>query len=107
MFCDGQASTKEDVWPSWLMKSIPDIKAGTMEASRGGKTLESWKNLKPEQKVKYVCGCCNNGWMSQLENRVKPIIEALFSQEPVRLDNINQITLAQWSVMDFTPKDGQ
>jgi len=35
--------------------------------------------------------------MSQLENLVKPIVEVLFSEEPVTLNSRNQITLAAWS----------
>jgi hypothetical protein len=69
-----------------------------MEAERDGKVLRSWRKLKPEQTVNSVCARCNNGWMSELENRVKPIVEALFSEEPVTLKSDDQATLALWSV---------
>jgi hypothetical protein len=36
--------------------------------------------------------------MSQLENRVKPVVEALFSEESLGLDSDNQTVLAAWSL---------
>lgn len=80
------------------MKAIPGAGPGTNYAVRGEKDLQPWKSQKPEQKVKYVCGTCNNGWMSQLESRTKPIVEDIFRSQPLDLDSVSQLTLATWSV---------
>lgn len=98
VFCDGRASTKEDAWPLWLMRLLGGTPAGRIEAERGGQESLSWRAVKPELKVRFVFASCNNGWMSQLENRVKPIVEALFSEEPVTLDSGDQTALTVWSV---------
>jgi hypothetical protein len=98
MFCKGQALTNEDAWPIWLMKAMPGAGPGTNYAARGEADLEPWRSQKPQQKVKYVCGKCNNGWMSQLENRVKPIVENIFNLNSVDLDSVSQMILAVWSV---------
>jgi len=32
----------------------------------------------PERKIATVCGECNNGWMSVLENKHIPLISSMF-----------------------------
>lgn len=94
IFCDGPASTKEDAWPHWLMRLLGG-NIGIIEAERSGKEPQSWRAS--GLRVKFICSNCNNGWMSQLENRVKPIVESLFSEKRVTLDSHDQATLAAWS----------
>jgi hypothetical protein len=96
IFCDGLASTKEDVWPKWLMKQIGGSKTGRIKAERIGLAPRSWNA--GHHTIKFVCAHCNNGWMSQLEDRVKPIVMALFGDGPVILDNNDQVILAVWSI---------
>jgi len=98
IFCGGRASTIEDAWPLWLMRQMGETPAGRIEAERGRLGTQFWQAVKPELRVKFVCANCNNGWMSQLEDRVKPIIEALYNKETVTLDSNDQITLAVWSL---------
>jgi len=98
MFCKSQALTNEDAWPVWLTKAIPGVGPGTNYATRGDDDLKPWKSQKPQQKVKYVCGECNNGWMSRLENQVKPIVTDIFNLLYIQLDSTSQMTLAAWSV---------
>jgi hypothetical protein len=98
MFCKGQALTNEDAWPVWLMKAMPGAGPGMNYATRGEADLKSWRSQKPQQKVKYVCWKCNHGWMSQLENRVKPIVHNIYNLKSVDLDSVSQMILAVWSV---------
>lgn len=98
IFCGDRASTKEDAWPKWLMQLLNGTTAGRMEAERDGQALQSWSAVKPELKVRFVCARCNNGWMSQLEVRVKPIVVALFGENQVTLNSGAQTALAVWSV---------
>ncbi len=98
IFCNGRASTIEDAWPLWLVGLLGRIPPGRMEAERAGQETRIWKAEKPELRVKNVCDHCNNGWMSDLENRVKPIIKALFTKESVTLDSYDQTTLTVWSL---------
>jgi hypothetical protein len=47
-------------------------------------------------KVRAVCEGCNNGWMSQLEDAAKPILERMLRRERFILNEHNQTTLARW-----------
>jgi len=97
IFCEGRATSKEDAWPLWLMRRLGATEAGRVEAQRGRQAPWTWHTGKAGLKVGFVCASCNNGWMSQLENRVKPIVEGLFGEEPVALDRSDQTTLAAWA----------
>jgi hypothetical protein len=71
-----------------------------MESERGP-TLDrkSWPVDRPELVIKCVCSRCNNGWMSQLQERGKPIIERLWTGGACALDLQAKRTLSSWAVM--------
>ena len=47
-----------------------------------------------------VCADCNNGWMSRLEDTVKPFLgPMLINEHPVELDAVQQRDLARWAVI--------
>ena len=48
--------------------------------------------------VRFVCTECNNGWMSELENRVRPIVLRLLEDSRSTLSVKDQTVLAAWSV---------
>jgi hypothetical protein len=78
------------------MRLLAGTATGIIYAERGDQVLKPWRADKLQ--VKFVCAHCNNGWMSQLENRVKPLVEALFNEKSVTLDSSDQTALAAWSV---------
>lgn len=47
-------------------------------------------------KVGNVCQRCNNGWMSRLENEVKPIISPMVLGTPVTLTASQQVQITAW-----------
>jgi hypothetical protein len=98
MFCSGRVSTKEDVWPLWLLRMIGADKPGEMNGERGGAVLRSWRLAGSGIRVGFVCRGCNNGWMSELESRAKPVIEPLLNDAPYVLAADHQLTLAVWAV---------
>jgi hypothetical protein len=52
-----------------------------------------------ESRVKHVCGGCNQGWMSRLEEAAKPILmPMMFDNLPLVLSPSDQWTLARWAV---------
>ena len=61
--------------------------------------MTTWRANRPELVVKRVCRKCNNGWMSQLQSRGKPVIERLWDQDPVTLDLDDCQALSLWAVM--------
>ncbi len=51
-------------------------------------------------KVQCVCGPrCNNGWMSGLEKKVKPILAPMIDGKSTRLNQVDQLTLSTWAVL--------
>ena len=49
-------------------------------------------------KIPEVCGTCNGGWMSRLEQAVNLVIEGLLSGRPKILDPYDELIIATWSV---------
>lgn len=45
-----------------------------------------------------VCGPCNSGWLSELEERVRPLMTCFAANTPITLDSKEQADLALWSV---------
>lgn len=98
MFCGGKASSREDALPRWLITHLPTPDGVSVVAERGRAPARKWKASRHELKVRFVCKGCNNGWMSRLENRAKPLIESLFDAQKTKLPPVHQCTLAEWSV---------
>jgi hypothetical protein len=105
-FCGAEGGlTNEDVLPRWLLSALDDASVtgtvlyrqskglpGDLPAvhSRHGKSLES--------KARAVCGACNSGWMSQIEQSVMAILPGLVRGHQVLLTPGDQEALARWSV---------
>ena len=97
MFCEGNASTKEDVWPVWLQKRFRSDEARVF-AERQGSPVGSWKSGNAALQVRRVCGACNNGWMSRLENEVKPLVESILNDQLTTITPWAQSTIAVWAM---------
>lgn len=95
MFCGDRAGSKEHVWPEWLLK-MTSVGPVVVDAERGGEKLKSWKQLDHKVTTKHVCGSCNNGWMSQLENRTKPVVTRLMEDTAGPITPSEQRTIAAW-----------
>ena len=99
MFCQEQATSKEDIWPQWLTKQFPLSDASCMEAERGGQKLGTWKNKSPKLlPARCVCGSCNSGWMSRLEVEMKPIVESILDKQLRVLDASSQAVISVWAI---------
>ena len=95
IFCSAQASSREHVWPSWLVARFSDAAARTY-FERRQVPVGDWAS--PELKVKAVCKVCNNGWMSKMEQRTQPTIERLLDTPLTQIDTSEQVALAAWAV---------
>ena len=99
MFCQEQASSREDIWPQWLTKLFPLSDASRMEAERGGQKLSTWQKKTPQLLLaRCVCGNCNSGWMSKLEVEMKPIVESILDEQLRFLDVSSQAVIAVWAI---------
>lgn len=102
VFCGATETTTEHVWPNWAAKRMSSV--GLVDhwlhvvQDGEGDTDRSWPQKQFTLTVGAVCGTCNNGWMSNLEDRLKPFFEAAFDGKVTRLDALLQRDLAAWAV---------
>ena len=98
IFCGGPANSREEFWPCWMTSRF--VAPGTMEQERGPELrMTTWPVNRPELVVRRVCKKCNNGWMGQLQDRGKPVIERLWDEDQVTLDLDDCKALSLWAVM--------
>jgi hypothetical protein len=108
IFCGEAAKmTSEHIWGEWIQEHVPrtsnkhsfaDVfvaKPGEDEPTavriRAGDPINS--------QVSVVCGECNNGWMSRLQERAKPFLIPLFAGIPEILTDASQRAIAAWASM--------
>src|ERR1043166_1487280 len=84
IFCGQAPTTKEDVWPTWLKsylpRDLPHYFASISIINPFGEitsTRKKWQGDPRSRRAKCVCARCNNGWMSRLQERAKPLVLAL------------------------------
>jgi hypothetical protein len=107
--CGNSADSDEDVLPVWAREHL-DAKTGR----KGWQTYDLMPAGHPTPRVnkrpgpvkgfaikarKAVCSECNNGWMSDLQNRVKSILLPLIDGEASTLRPTERTLLAEWSAM--------
>ena len=90
IFCNNPSGSREHVWPKWLLER-KDLGPFRLKIGNGQE-----KVIDVELQVKTVCGKCNNGWMSDLEAEAKPILEQMFDDKPISLDQKQQEIIARW-----------
>jgi len=101
IFCGSRATSKEHVFSSWLIEALSNGSQRTeITLSIAGETLTPWAETGPERglKVRSVCRRCNNNWMSELEETVKPYLLAMLRDFSLPLDREAQILIATWTV---------
>lgn len=116
-FCGRPGSkTKEHVIAQTLRDILPQVPETFAEFEVGYGVNDSGDAFSPmpsggrnEARKKIVdritwdvCKSCNSGWMSELDNRVKPILAQLLdaarSGEPIRLTEDQARTLTHWAI---------
>ncbi len=111
IFCRGDQLTREHIIPDWIREIIPKkpyhghafaLNASlTSRATRGRalrhKSVRRHQGHPISRKVRVVCRRCNIGWLSDLEDELKPQIKALVLGETVALTPWDQRRLATWA----------
>jgi hypothetical protein len=106
LFCEKLADTHEDIWPRWLTKRFAGARPSQISATVRGIDLEPWRQVRPELRVKRVCESCNNGWMSDLENEAKLVIEPMLAGQSLVLGSSAQEVLAVWACKTAMAMEG-
>jgi len=106
VFCGTAEVTDEHVWPDWINRALlPELKLHKVRTKTDpvSKQTEgvgpSWGGPDLDIKVKRVCGTCNSGWMSDLENEAKPYLTPLILGEAVVLDRRAREIVAAWTFL--------
>jgi hypothetical protein len=93
-----QKITKEHVWPEWTVDCLisKDI---TVHLDRKGNPHRQWK---PKDSigitVNEVCRLCNNGWMRDLEETVRPFLCPMISSTSEIVITTDQLaSLSMWA----------
>jgi hypothetical protein len=106
VFCGSEALTQEHVWPAWISNVLPaGLSYRISRTQTDPRTEETrqlgrdWSGDALDLKVKRVCGGCNSGWMSQLEEAAKPLLTPLILGEPVTTTADERRLLATWALL--------
>lgn len=93
--------SKEHVYPSWLQRELGITSDMLLQThfSENGEVISDRMNTIRKHLFGNVCLKCNNGWMSQLENKSKDLITKL-AENPIRINNLNKeqrLILSRWA----------
>jgi hypothetical protein len=99
LFCGGRVTSKEHVWPLWLLRALGvDTRRTRIHLERGTRPVATWSGVDLAVDIKYVCERCNNRWMSALETRAQPVLLSLIRGTASVLKPIAQAAVATWAV---------
>src|SRR5260370_35124846 len=74
-FCPETANlTGEHLWSHWIGESLGK-KDYTFTRKEADGTVRQWHGDTLKTKARVACGDCNNVWRSELERKIKPIIQ--------------------------------
>jgi hypothetical protein len=112
VFCGRAGLTREHIFPKWLRKVAPEpegarsyYNTGLQIHYRDGKQSPVANPTKhrtggiQSHRLKIVCANCNNGWMSKLQSRTKPLLVPLINGAPLALSDPDRAILAAWATM--------
>jgi hypothetical protein len=99
--------TREHVWGEWLRQIVPaEMNKHEVRAERigaPGTPMQAEMRLRAgdplSSTVKVVCAACNNGWLSQIQERAKPYLIPLIRGQPTALGPDGQRAVAAWCTM--------
>lgn len=98
IFCGlRKPGSREHVIPRWVRDCFNIQSEVTIEVA--AVQVRRWPNLYVKLD-RMVCADCNNGWMSDLEQKVRPFLgPMLVNQHSVDLDTDQQRDLARWAIV--------
>lgn len=97
------ARSREHILPEWLAKEVeqPDL---SLKQYRHDEDKTEDELLRSHDLgsfvIKNVCTACNNGWMSRLEDRAKPMLVELMNMRTslLQLSPDQRTTLSAWAI---------
>lgn len=115
LFCDSSDLSKEHIYSSWIVNHFEPVNKTfkpslhIVRRSNSNKAIDTLQNdISDGRKIPYknfiikrICTGCNNGWMSALENEVKPLLLRHLDDpyQPFDFSSSEAHLLSQWSIM--------
>ncbi len=94
-------STREHAVPQWLLRLLKIENTSIQPAGwRSGQSYSRNPHPWLQLVVRAVCATCNSGWLSDLENAVKPLLRDLVVAQDCALATLGreeQTVLARWT----------
>jgi hypothetical protein len=97
IFCGEGKPTREHVIPAWLSDVLPGDGDFNFTRQQEDGSVSSWSTSALNLTVKRVCGPCNHGWMSELEERIKPLLTPLIHGQAATFGRDEQSAMARWT----------
>jgi hypothetical protein len=94
IFCTNPPDSKEDLFPRWILERVKTRELLSRKVGDGEPEITESQ----EVRIPCVCATCNNGWMSRLEMKCKPLIGSLLEDVALALDVEQQKFLAEWAL---------
>lgn len=106
-FCGLPGKTsKEHIWPKWIRPYIHFDDTSYVAASSHVFPdrheiirTKKWGGDPRSRGVPVVCRDCNSGWMSALQEEVKPFLIPMIQGTPLSLTRDGQAALSAWAAM--------
>src|SRR5262245_50373870 len=102
MFCGGGPTTREDLFPVWLVNQVrADASMAEVTQQIGAQPSSTTRRGVGRRglfRVRCVCAPCNNGWMSDLESANRRVLGALISDISMWLTRVDKGPLAAWAI---------
>jgi hypothetical protein len=105
IFCKARGLTYEHVWPDWLRRyvprSLPRHSSQVQEVYKDHQTsaVKTWSGDPHSRRLRVVCKRCNEGWMKEFQDAVKPFLVPMLDAKPALLTPYQQKLLAAWAAM--------
>lgn len=95
VFCEERAESKEHVIPAWVHQCF---EGETLHhyTIRDNKTERNWSSKRPDFQARIVCIQCNTGWMHDLEETTRPILQPMIFGHGTQLRPSHQRILSLW-----------
>ncbi len=106
IFCGGTGMSKEHVWADWLKayipRTMPNYGVGKNVFTPAAPPVSSVKRVQGDphaKRIRRVCKKCNVGWMSRVQENVKPYIVAMMTGKKMTLHRKAQTLISTWIAM--------
>lgn len=100
--------TEEHLIASWVFRAVQQTRTPKINVIRTNRVTGKSKDRYGIQQdtAEVVCGSCNNGWMSRLDNAAATVLKPLIRADtPVDLNKMHQAAVAAWCVKTVMVND--